>query len=297
MTSTNVSTSEVATFTTCKQRWKYAHHPSYNLEPATLGVALTRGVVGHEALEIYYRAIMHGDSHEKASSEAEQFLIKRTLNEVQVGDAEKAKMLSYTAVLVKQYFQDNLHLLKEYKVVGVEEVFIFPLTSTINFAGRVDVVFESRFGNYKGERFPFDHKFCYNFWSENSIKLNAQIPNYVAALRMNGFHSRKGFINMLRYRENAVDKFLQEEVPTNSTLRSTFLDNHTKVAEEIVELKKLPTVSLEDGITRSVSKFNCEYCPFAELCIAEASGKDVTLKIKANYKPNSYGYDSELDID
>lgn len=297
MNSINVSTSEVATFTTCKQRWMYAHHPSYNLEPVTLGVALTRGIIGHEALEIYYRAIMHGDDPVKTEAEVQSFLTKKSLNEMMVGDAEKAKAIAFIGVRLKQYFAEHLYLLDEYNIVGVEELVIFPLTTRINFAGKIDLVLEVKKGNYKGERIPWDHKFCYNFWPEQAIRLNAQLPNYIAALRSNGFHSRKGVINQLRYRDDAIQKFHQEEVHTNSSLRNTFLENHTKVAEEIADLKGKETVGLEDGVTRSVSKFNCEYCHFAVLCHTEASGRDSSLMIKANFRPNSYGYDSELDID
>jgi hypothetical protein len=129
-----------------------------------------------------------------------------------------------------------------------------------------------------------------------AIKMNAQISNYIWVVREMGYRSRKGVISMSRHRENAQEKFKQEEVPTNSVLRDFFIKNHTEAAKVIVDLKQKSTVGLKEGVTRSTSKFNCEYCPFATLCYTEACGLDSTLMVKASYRPNSYGYDNELDV-
>lgn len=293
-----VSTSEVSTFLTCKQRWMYAHHPSYNLEPRTLGIALTRGVVGHAALEVYYKAIKAGKGLEDAQQDAMYYLMSESLRVMKVGDAEKAAVFSSLGTILRDYFQDAKYILDEYDLLGVESLITAPLPGCddIEFAGRVDLALGVKSGPNRGEIVPYDHKFTYNFWSENPLKLNPQINNYIWAFREKGYRSRRGIINMLRYRENAVDKFKQEEVPTNSTLRETFILNHVEAAKVIVDLKQKPTVGLKEGITRSSSKFNCEYCPFATLCYTQACGEDTTAMVKASFRPNSYGYDSELDV-
>lgn len=293
-----VSTSEVATFLTCKQRWMYAHHPSYHLEPRTLGVALTRGVIGHEALEIYYKSIQHGNSLEDAQQDAQQFLMRKSLNEMNLGDSGKAMMISSLGVVLKDYFEETKYLVQDYEIVGVENIVSAPLPDTdeIEFAGRIDLTLAIPSGPNKNEAIPLDHKFTYNFWPEMSIKLNAQVSNYIWALREMGYRSRKGIINMIRYRENALEGFKQEEVPTNSTMRGAFIKNHVEAAKQIVDLKHKPKVGLSEGVTRSTSKFNCEYCPFANLCYTEACGLDSQVMVKASYRPNSYGYDNELDV-
>lgn len=293
-----VSTSEVATYLTCKQRWKYAHHPSYNLEPRTLGVALTRGLIGHEALEIYYKGIQEGKSSDDSASASISFIMDKSLEAMSQGDSAKARMIANLGTLVQDYFQESKWILDKYNIKGVEYLVTTPLpgVSDIEFAGRIDLVLEVPSGPYKGELIPWDHKFTYNFWPEAAIKMNVQLPNYVWALREMGFHSRKGVISMLRYRENAQEVFKQEEVPTKSAMRDVFIHNHVIAAKEIVNLKQKPKVDVSDGITRSVSKFNCEYCPFSTLCYTEATGEDSTTMIKASYRANSYGYDSELDV-
>lgn len=298
MTKYRVSTSEVSTFLTCKQRWMYAHHPSYNLEPRTLGEALSRGVIGHEALEKYYKAVKDGPSEAAARKLTQDYVVSEALKNLTVGDAAKAEMLTSLGVIVTEYFEQAKYLLKEYNIGGVESLITAPLPGCdeIEFAGRVDVALEVKSGPYKGEIVPYDHKFCYNFWSDIPLLMNPQINNYVWAFREKGYRSRKGIINMLRHRDNAQERFKQHEVVTNSDLRGTFIMNHVQAAKQIVELKKHPKVGLDEGVTRSSSKFNCEYCPFARLCYTEASGEDSSTMVKAEFRKNSYGYDSELDV-
>lgn len=292
-----VSTSEVSTFLTCAQRWMYAHHPSYNLEPRTLGIALTRGLVGHKALEVYYKSIFKGNTESDSRAAARDYLIQETFSAMSMGDTEKSKMISSLGVIVDRYFDESKYILDKYNLVGVEQLIVASLTPEIYFAGRVDLALEERSGTYKGYVIPYDHKFTYNFWPEMSLKMNAQISNYIWAYRANGYKSRQGIINMLRYRENATESFKQEPIPTNDVMRNQLIQNHVVAAQRIVELKKKPKVGVAEGITRSVSKFNCEYCPFANLCYTELSGLDSSTMIQAKYRPNSYGYDSVLDIE
>lgn len=294
-----VSTSEVATFLTCKQRWMYAHHPSYNLEPRTLGIALSRGLVGHGALEVYYKALFDGTLEAEAIKKANDYIMAKSLHEIARGDSEKAVMISSLGIVLQDYYVKTAWILERFNILGVENLVYadLPGEPDIEFAGRIDLMLEEKSGLNKGEVYPWDHKFTYNFWSAKALKMNAQISNYVWAARAMGLRSRKGFISMLRYRENAVENFGQEEVPTNSVMRDTFVANHVVASRQIVELKLIDKVGLKQGITRSPSKFNCEYCPFVDLCYTEASGLDSTLMVKANFRKNSYGYDNVLDVE
>jgi len=243
---------------------------------------------------------MKGRLEEDAREASQGFIIKKALAEIRTGDAEKAKMISFLGTRLKEYFESeqNKNLLKRYNILGVEMLVTAPLPGCedIEFAGRIDLALEEASGPNKREVFPWDHKFTYNFWPENAIAMNAQISNYVWALREMGYRSRSGVLNMVRYREDAKDKFLQEPIETNSTMRDNFIQNHAEAARTIVELKQKDKVGLKDGVTRSTSKFNCEYCPFVMLCMTENKGLDSTLMVKASFRPNSYGYDSELDV-
>src|SRR5690606_31282683 len=222
----------------------------------------------------------------------QDYVVSEALKNLTVGDAAKAEMLTSLGVIVTEYFEQAKYLLKEYNIGAVESLITAPLPGCdeIEFAGRVDVVVEVKSGPYKGEIVSYDHKFCYNFWSDIPLLMNPQINNYVWAFREKGYRSRKGIINMLRHRDNAQERFKQHEVVTNSDLRGTFIMNHVQAAKQIVELKKHPKVGLDEGVSRSSPKLNCEYCPFARLCYTEASGEDSSTMLKAEVRRNSYGH-------
>jgi hypothetical protein len=297
MSVNRVSTSEVATYLTCKRRWMYAHHPSYGLEPRSLGVALTRGFVGHQALEIYYKALMNSESYEDAEKAAIDFVISKSLNALTMSDGEKTKMFAELGNLLKAYFLHTRGFLNDYEIVGVEKLVIVPLPqSEIEFAGRIDLVLRIRNGPKAGYVIPEDHKFTYDFWSKSEVKMHPQLPNYDWALREMGYRVLEGRMNFLRYRENAVEKFAKDPKPTTKVIRENFIRDHLFAAEEITALKMLPDVS--ETVTRSASRFNCRYCPFIDLCYTELQGLDSSGMKEGLYRPNSYGYvDSELDID
>jgi hypothetical protein len=277
----------------------YAHHPSYNLEPRTLGIALTRGLVGHTALELYYNKVSSGDDHDEGLEAVQTFIMKKSAHEIMYGDSSKAEMIAAMGVILAEYLNEFKYLVDTYDILGVEQLVTAPLPETdgIDFAGRIDVVFGIKSGPNKGEAIPWDHKFCYNFWSDSSLKMNPQLPNYIWALNRMGVRSRKGVMNMIRHRDNAQERFSQEEVFASTTKQAMFIKNHTVAAKQIVDLKLKDEVDIDDGVTRSPSKFNCEYCPFIDLCTIEAEGRDSKNTIQAHYRPNSYGYvDTELDI-
>jgi hypothetical protein len=262
-------------------------------------MALSRGLIGHGALEVYYKAIMDGKTHVDSVEDATNWTMQKTLHAIKLGDSAKAAMISSLGIILKDYYEETQWLLKKYNILGVENLVTaeLPGVSDIEFAGRIDLTLEEKAGIRKGEVFPWDHKFTYNFWAEKALKMNAQISNYVWCVRAMGMRSRGGIISQLRYRENATENFHQEPVTTTGPMREAFIINHVVAAQQIVELKLKPKVGLKEGITRSTSKFNCEYCPFVDLCYTEASGLDATTMIKASYRKNSYGYDNVLDVE
>lgn len=271
----------------------YAHHPSYHLEPRTLGLALSRGVFGHKILEEFYEDLRLGSNYSDAVEKSLTNLASRAALEVTIGDSEKGKMYVALGDTMKQYFAETDKMLGNYEIVGVEHLLITPLpNSDINFAGKVDLLLKISNGPYAGYVEPWDHKFTYDFWSEQALDLNPQISNYTWAIEQLGMKVKQGVINMVRYRDNAIEKFKQYPVTAKKIIQRTFIEDHKEAAEEIVELKTKPVERLK----RSASKFNCQYCIFATLCNAQLNGVDTTLMQKANFRPNSYGYDSELDV-
>ena len=65
-----ISNSEVSSFQQCERKWYYGY--KMNLEPNVTSTSLSRGVLGHEILAVYYKVLMeqpgHYDEAEKAAN-------------------------------------------------------------------------------------------------------------------------------------------------------------------------------------------------------------------------------------
>lgn len=293
-----VSTSEVAAFGTCQYRWMYAHHWSYHLESAKLGPALTRGLLGHSALEFFYTTYQKTEDYDHSVNET---IMRTMLGAAKLFEAEpdKAAMLSALANRLKLYFEYYRSDMDLFEILEVEKYIEAPLPGieSAYFAGRVDLVIKWKYGQFKGETSPLDHKFVYNFWPKGALELNAQMPNYVWALReMDTPHVRRAIVNQIRHREMREESMVPEklwqrpEIVPSLTEVNSIVDNHVKIARQIVRLQGMSKEEVRKEATRSILKFNCEYCPFYRLCKAELTGEPTDDMIAVEFKPNSYGY-------
>ena len=54
----NISNSEVSTWLSCRNKYRYAF--DLDLEPKKRSDPLTRGTIGHDALDVYYKTLQAG---------------------------------------------------------------------------------------------------------------------------------------------------------------------------------------------------------------------------------------------
>lgn len=289
-----VSGSEVSTALSCQRKALYSFHPAYYLEPNSLGPALTRGNIGHKALEIFYTQLMQGVEREVAKANVIERLMNKAMGYMSEGDGFMTEMVGKLATRLDEYFEYYHDELDEFEIIDVEMLVERDLPDSYNatYAGRVDLVVKYKRGMWKGEVAPLDHKFLYNFWPENVYIMNAQMPNYVGALQEMFPNEviKRAVVNEVRHRDNADEKFKRQDlVPTRLEI-SRLLDNHSRAATDWAAIKALPVEEARNIVTRNPTKFACQYCPFIRLCKAELLGEDTTLMIKHEFKPNSYGY-------
>lgn len=292
----NISNSEVVTFQTCQRRHYY--HFALEIEPKILSLPLERGITGHKAKEFFYKARIEGKSKEECIQVAIDHIISRQVKLLSAGlgdDRQKGYLTMYTKLmsLVKNhceyYWDENIIPLE------VEQMHIVPLTSDINLGMRVDL-----FGQYtkypnKGDYVVIDWKFRFNFPSRDIVELNGQLPKYIWALNEQGIIVTKGMLDILRYRsiigEAPKDIYKRELIKVKSSVRDRIITDHIRVAERIVEKKKLPVAQYGKEAERTQNEIVCKYCPFKSICILELNGQDPTLEISTNYEPSTYGYD------
>lgn len=288
-----ISHSEVETYLLCPQRHFYAFGdstfgPLAGLEPNNKSDALYRGIVGHEALEAFYKAFLEGKSYEEAK-QASMLACQMW------GTKPNAKFNILTDLSVRilpRYFEFARPKFDEgWRPEYVEHEFRleFMVDDVVMvYPFKPDVIMLDPAGN----RWVWDHKFVYNFYSQEEINLLPQIPKYVGALRALGFYVKGGYYNQLRHREvkdldkhNRLDPF----IPTDDRVVNAF-KQQIRVMEHIGKLKNGTLENWEESLTRTLNGMVCKTCSFKYLCAAQLNGQDAKLMRQVEFVSNSYGY-------
>lgn len=273
-----VSNSEVSTFTQCQRKHYYAH--ILNLEPKVTGLSLSRGIIGHEALAAYYE----NDRNPKAAHS----VITKYLNDSNADGT----MLMELKVLLNRYFEYYGN--EDFETLAVEKVYEVPVNDDYLYGMRLDLLKRLK----DGRIVVVDHKFVYDFYTQDVVDMNAQLPKYIGTVRFNGIRADMGELNQVRYRmkkSGNTDEELFKRTPvtpTNHAIRETMREQF-KVSERILERRALPPDERSSESVRTMNQMTCKNCSFLPLCLAELNGTDITNLIAQDYQPNSYGYNKE----
>ena len=293
-----ISHSEVETYLLCEQRHFFAFGDNtfgdqVGLEPKRLSDALYRGIVGHDALSAFYQALKDGLSYDDAMkagiNRVMQWSIKENPNYTMLTDLSGRLLPRYFEYAKTKYeegwrpeYVEHEFRLK-FMVGDIEYVYPF----------KPDVIMRDPAGNL----WVWDHKFVYNFYTQEEINLLPQIPKYIGALRALGVHIKGGYYNQIRHREvkdlskhNRLDPF----VPTDARVVNAFRQQ-IKVMIEIAGLKEGLVSQWEESLTRTLNGMVCKTCSFKHLCATTLNGQDGKIMRMAEFNPNSYGYKVESD--
>lgn len=291
-----ISNTEVSTFNTCERRWFYAHY--IRLMPIKFSQSLSRGLLGHEALAAYYNTLLQGGSEEEAKKASTTVLMVEAIR----SDSDM-EMIDHLRLLLNRYYQWAKEFINSFEIIEVEKSYILPLTSQYAYGMRLDLLAKMMNpGKYCGEVCVIDHKFTYDFWKLDDLRINPQIPKYIGVLRTLGHPEvNYGFLNQLRYRHKLVDKREPEDLfqrdpiePSARKVRSIFTEQ-IKASERIIKFYEMSPEQAEDSVLRSMNKMNCKNCPFLDLCVADLEGSDTTLMKQTWFMPNTYGYSPESE--
>lgn len=298
--STVISHSEVESYLICEQRHFYAFGDSSfgdhaGLEPKSFSDSLYRGIAGHEALEHFYKALSTGSSWNDAIE-----LSQAACRNMALRPNPKFEILTDLATRILPRFYDYAqekfrqgwrpaYVEKEFRleVKFGDIIYVYPF--------KPDVVMWDPAKNL----WVWDHKFVYNFYSDDEIKLLPQIPKYIGALRALDYPIKGGYYNQLRWREvkdlqnhNRQDAF----VPSDTRIKNAFRQQ-VRVMEQIGKLKRGSLEEWRDNVNRTLNSMVCKSCSFKHLCAAELNGSDGILMRKAEFISNSYGYSEKAMSD
>lgn len=300
-----VSNTEVQQANACEGKWAFGFHPEYNYQLRNMGVARTRGILGHSALEIFYKGIKDGRKYEKCAEDALDEIQKLRIDELKAGDyadADRMEMLNYLDWVLDRYFEYYEEDIDNWEILDVEAFFATEQTGEVDFylPSRLDLVIYQKRGKFAGETSPVDHKFVYDFWKRSKLILNSQMPLYILALRAARYAGkpkpvvRRAIVNQIRTRElknpTDWDLFKRDFEPYSSVKIQNVFENHMKSAVHLAYLKRLPLNEALEAIKFAFGSNACEYCDFKALCDATFEEIDPSDAIAATLKPNEYGY-------
>lgn len=289
-----ISNSEVDAFNTCKRKHLFSFIK--NKEPGRLSRSLFLGVYGHELLAVFYKTIQSGGSKTQAYQATMRYLTSLFMS---MPDDEHEN-LAYLQVLLKRYIEQETYS-EHSEILAVEEFFCVPITDEFWYGLRLDLLIQHTKGRVAGEIELIDHKFTYDFYTVDSLKLIPQMPKYVGAVRYNGIRVKDATINQLRTRfslnqlneKSDEDLFRRQPVGVTDTRIKTSFSQQIKVSQKIIEHQKM---SLEDQFEEAIpilNKMVCGNCPYKSPCQLMEEGADVNQYLELEFKPRSYGYNEE----
>lgn len=292
-----ISNSEVGTWLTCRRKYFYAFDmgiaPKKQFHNPGKVTTLAIGTLGHDVLSIYYEGIMYLDES-TARQAARDHLSKLMLD----GQPYSREVVSATSIILERYwsFYANDDL-RKYEILGVEQEYDLPLTDEFSYVFRFDLLLKQSGTPKIG---LVDHKFKYDFFSEESINLSGQLPKYLGALRANGVNPSFVFLNQIRAKPAAQswgpkDFFKRSPVSPSNAKVTNAMREQIIASQEISEWREQPFEVKKATALRSMDSFPnpCGKCPYNLICRMEYDGGNATHVIAADFGPNSYDYNKD----
>ncbi len=287
--SRTISNSEVSTFTQCERRHYYGYLKT--LEPVNTSTSRSRGIIGHEALAFYYDALKEGVDPATAQQRALD-CVGRYLH---VPNADTVMLTELMQLLIRYfgYYSPNEFL----EILAVEKVYEIDAEEFI-YGMRLDLLVRDK----AGKIVLIDHKFVYDFYTQNIIDTNAQLPKYVGTLKMNGVPVDYAILNQVRYRlkkgGNTDDELFKRAVvrPNHNRIKR-IMGEQFSTSRRILARRALAPDRQDAEAIRTMNQMTCKNCPFLNLCTAELDGQPVDNLIQTDFRPNAYAlsYNPEGD--
>lgn len=279
------SNSEVSTWLTCQRKYLYEY--DMNLTPIKQGEALSRGTVGHDVLADYYAERMAGTGHDEAVVHARQ-----TLGRIMAEGKAEFEICTDVDRILNGYWSYYADEADKYEILAVEETYEIPLTSESTYVLRLDLLVKNK---QTQETELWDHKFVYDFWSQDKLNLSGQFPKYVGALRFNGVSVDRCVLNQIRYRKiknPTTDQLFQRtvQIPSDAKIKRALYEQIGST-QEVLAWRQNDLPTKQKRAMRVLNPTVCNFCNFKNLCQSEFDGGDIKFLVETEFKVKTdYGY-------
>lgn len=290
-----VSSSEVATWQTCQMRWFINYY--LHLVPKQLSDGLFKGIVGHEALSIYYNSLFIGNDLATAEDQVDEFFAEEMEknNRLRKTGYISSKMASERIVLISKmndvltnYFKNyGLKDHIDYDIVEVE----YKHVTEDGFAMRLDLLMRNR---KTGALELWDHKFVTDFYSDWQLDFNSQLPKYMkVVINHREEDIAYGILNEIRTREVAEGWQVERpRIEYNEEIATLHHESHIIYSDEIRAHYDMDKFTCLEKVRRRRTKSDmvCKYCPFKRPCHANLRGEKMGEILKQEFEESGYGY-------
>lgn len=286
--------SEVDTRNRCHRLWYYGY--ILELEPIQKSVPLSRGTLGHAALESYFLAKRDLDRDPTRSDIVlKSAAYTRLLEEVNK-NLEYSEVLADVQRALTYFFEADPF--RNWTILEVEKVFMLKINDDLSVPIIVDLLIQDPHGDI----WVVDNKFLYDFPSGVENEILPQLALYTGVCRANGINVKRAAYSILRTRNlrNPTTDTMYKFEPVNLTDMRVFrnFQEHAIVAEMCHNDKKNKTpeqISWE--AVRIKQPKICNMCWASGLCLAELNDQQPELVYNTFYKHrNPYGrYKGALD--
>lgn len=251
-------------------------------------VAITRGVVGHDALAEFYTKKQDGESMAVCLVGA-MSVVDSAYDSFPDMTVEFGQLKRVLTKYAEYYWDENW---VPVEVERQHEVLLDNSTG-LSYGMRLDLLAMS-----KGSLVLIDHKFVYNFFTDKELAMSAQLQKYLYTLNKNGIPVKTVVVNQIRYRElknpDPSMIFKRSYVYSTELERSNVMEQHKKTALKIQRLKSLDTHAHFSDTEMSLDKNTCGGCTFQPLCKDYLQGNSSAETKKILFKENDYLYDKEV---
>jgi hypothetical protein len=297
-----ISGSEVKAFQSCQKKWWYEYR--LKVIPKKLSDGLFKGIVGHDALSAYYRAIMDGKSLDEArmlmNMRISQEYAKNTLLMTQglvhpKMMADRVKLIAKISQILEAYLDEYAKAdYENYDVVEVEHMHV-----SDNFmAMRLDLLLRLR---ATGKLVLMDHKFVGEFYGEPQLLANSQLPLYMRVV-IGGREEEisHGILNEIKTKTSKGEdgelefEFERAIIDYEEEVAASLANDQAKVTEQIRDKYRIQGLKeSRDACVRSLSDYTCKFCHAKTACLVyDLRGNEAGMRavIDAEYEENTYGY-------
>lgn len=284
------SNSEVDAFGSCERKHLFGF--VYNRESKYPSRPLALGLAGHEILATYYKSVKANKGKLQAERDALAHLSK-----FYIEHTYEPEVLNMLAMLFSRYVkQDTIPTTCE--VLAVEEDFYMPTSPLYWYGMRLDLLVKVLVGEHKGHIMLVDHKFTYDFWSDDDLALNPQLPKYVPAVRLSGFPVHDAYINQIRWRfaTSKIDSKSNEDLFRMSPIGITQAQIRSAVMQQVILSERIVHRNSEPEDEQFINavpirnKLICKSCPYRRPCIMMNNEEDISGLLLTSYRRRTYGY-------